>query len=266
MKKGFVSIYVLLLLLILSVSIAFINDQSKNNQEIKSSLLDKKQATYDAESSINIYLKEEKESLLAYIDSDFDRDISTLSEEKIANLKEDSVYYKNNNRKINLTRVKNFYRDDLKEPNKKAYKISNESVYKSSLGEARAYIDASINPILLEKNPISYDENKEYIDKLGISDYEILDNKDFDKKKEYEPCVIVDGDIKLKKNINIKGILIVKGNIDINGKSLTVDGLLACNGYNQDKLSYTNDYELFKDSIGNLDSKYSLQIISKQAY
>lgn len=266
MKKGFISIYVLLLLLILSVSIAFINDQSKNNHEIKSSLLDKKQATYDAESSINIYLKEEKESLLTYINNDFGRDISTLSEEKIANLKEDSVYYKNNNRKIYLTRVKDFYRDDLIDANTKIYRVYNESVYKSSLGEARAYISASINPILLQKKPISYYENKEYIDKLGISDYEILDNKAFNKKKEYGPCVIVDGDIKLKKNINIKGILIVKGNIDINGKSLTVDGLLACNGYSQDKLTYTNDYELFKDNIGNLDSKYSLQIISKQAY
>ena len=266
MKKGFISIYVLLLLLILSVSIAFINDQSENNQEIKSSLLDKKHATYDAESSINIYLKEEKESLLAYIDSDFDRDISNFSEDEIANLKEESISYKNNNRKINLTRVKDFYRDDLKDTNTKIYRVYNESVYKSSLGEARAYIDASINPILLEKNPISYDENKEYIDKLGINDYEILDNKDFNKRKEYGPCVIVDGDIKLKKNINIKGILIVKGKIDHNGKSLTVNGLLACDGYNQDKLSYTNDYELFKDNIGNLNSKYSLQIISKQAY
>lgn len=266
MKKGFISIYVLLLLLILSVSIAFISDQSENNQEIKSSLLDKKQATYDAESSINIYLKEEKESLLAYIDSDFDRDISNLSKDEIANLKEDSVYYKNNNRKIYLTRVKDFYRDDLKDTNTKIYRVYNESVYNSSLGEARAYIDVSINPILLEKNPISYDENKEYIDKLGINDYEILDNKAFNKKKEYGPCAIVEGDIKLTKDANIKGILIVKGKIDHNGKSLTVDGLLACNGYSQDKLSYTNDYELFKDSIGNLDSKYSLQIISKQAY
>ena len=266
MKKGFISIYVLLLLLILSVSIAFINDQSENNQEIKSSLLDKKQATYDAESSINIYLKEEKERLLTYIDSDFDRDISTLSEDAIANLKEDSVYYKNNNRKIYLTRVKDFYRDDLKDTNTKIYRVYIESVYKSSLGEARAYISASINPILLQKKPISYDENKEYIDKLGISDYEILDNKVFNKKKEYGPCVIVEGDMKLTKDANIKGILIVKGKIDHNGKSLTVDGLLACNGYSQDKLSYTNDYELFKDNIGNLDSKYSLQIISKQAY
>lgn len=266
MKKGFVSIYVLLLLLILSVSIAFISDQSENNQEIKSSLLDKKQATYDAESSINLYLKEEKESLLAYIDSDFDRDISTLSEEEIANLKEDIVYYKNNKRKINLTRVKDFYRDDLKEANKKTYKVSNESVYKSSIGEARVYISASINPVLLQKEPISYNENKEYIDNLGINTYEVLDSKDFNKKKEYSPCVIVEGDMKLTKDANIKGILIVKGKIDHNGKRLTVDGLLACNGYSQDKLSYTNDCEMFKDNIGNLDSKYSLQIISKQAY
>lgn len=131
MKKGFISIYVLLLLLILSVSIAFINDQSKNNHEIKSSLLDKKQATYDAESNINIYLKEEKESLLTYINNDFGRDISTLSEEKIANLKKDSVYYKNNNRKIYLTRVKDFYRDDLIDANTKIYRVYNESVYKS---------------------------------------------------------------------------------------------------------------------------------------
>ena len=93
-----------------------------------------------------------------------------------------------------------------------------------------------------------------------------MDNKSFNKKKEYGSCVIVEGDMKLTKDANIKGILIVKGKIDLNGKSLTVDGLLACNGYSQDKLSYTNDYELFKDNIGNLDSKYSLQIISKQAY
>lgn len=266
MKKGFISIYVLLILLILSVSIAFISDQNENNQEIKSSLLDKKQATYDAESSINIYLKEEKESLLAYIDSDFYRDISTLSKDDIANLKEESISYKNNNRKIYLTRVKDFYRDDLKDVNTKTYKISNESVYQSSLGEARAYIKASINPILLEKNPISYDENKEYIEKLGIIDYEVLDNKTFNKKKEYRPCVIVDGDVKLAKDTSIKGILIIKGKIDTNGKSLTVDGLLACNGYSKDKLTYTNDYDLFKYNIGNLDEKYSLQIISKQAY
>ena len=266
MKKGFISIYVLLLLLILSVSIAFINDQSVNNQEIKSSLLDKKQATYDAESSVNIYLKEEKESLLAYIESDFDRDINALSKDKIANLKEESISYKNNNRKIYLTRVKDFYRDDLKDANTKIYRVYNESVFKSSLGEARAYIKASINPILLEKNPISYDENKEYIDKLGIGDYEILDNKAFNKKKEYRPCVIVDGDMKLAKDTSIKGILIVKGKIDTNGKSLTVDGLLACNGYSRDKLTYINDYDLFKNNIGNLDEKYSLQIISKQAY
>lgn len=266
MKKGFVSIYVLLLLLILSVSIAFISNQSENNQEIKSSLLDKKQATYDAESSINIYLKEEKESLLTYIDSDFDRDISNLSKDEIANLKEDSVYYKNNNKKINLTRVKDFYKDDLKEPNKKTYKISNESVYKSSIGEARAYISASINPILFQKNPISYDENKEYMDNLGINTYEVLDSKDFNKKKDYRSCVIVNGDIKLTKDINIRGILIVKGNIDINGKSLNVNGLLACNSVSEENLTYTNDYEVFKNNIENLEEKYSLQIISKQAY
>ena len=266
MKKGFVSIYVLLLLLILSVSIAFISNQSENNQEIKSSLLDKKQATCDAESSINIYLKEEKESLLAYIDSDFDRDISNLSKDEIANLKEDSVYYKNNYRKINLTRVKDFYKDDLKEPNKKTYKISNESVCKSSIGEARAYISASINPILLQKNPISYKENKEYIDSLGINNYEVLDSKDFNKKKDYISCVIVNGDIKLTKDINIRGILIVKGNIDLNGKSLNVNGLLACNSFSEENLTYTNDYEIFKNNIENLEEKYSLQIISKQAY
>lgn len=211
-------------------------------------------------------MREEKESLLAYIDSDFYRDISNLSKDDIANLKEESISYKNNNRKIYLTIVKDFYRDDLKDANTKIYRVYNESVYQSSLGEARVYIDASINPILLEKKPISYDENKEYIEKLGIGDYEVLDNKTFNKKKEYRPCVIVDGDVKLAKDTNIKGILIVKGKIDTNGKSLTVDGLLACNGYSQDKLSYTNDYEFFKNNIGNLDEKYSLQIISKQAY
>ena len=52
MKRGFISIYVLLVLLFISVSIAFLARQVQNNTDIESDLYAKKEAIYDAQSQI----------------------------------------------------------------------------------------------------------------------------------------------------------------------------------------------------------------------
>ena len=266
MKKGFVSIFALLILLTLSISLAFINEQARNKLEIKENILDKKQASYDAESSINIFLKENKDKLLTYIDKDFARDISsTKDEDEVANLKEETISYKDKARRINITRVKGFYgtaKDD------RIYKVSNESIYKSSMGEARAYIDVKINPILNKENHANYQENKDYFDELKLKDVRYIENKNLKNKEKsmYEGVVIANESLKLKYDLEVEGILIVKGDIDLNGNKLIVKGLLICDSVEDKNLSYANDYKVYKKYFNDLENLYTLQIISKQAY
>ncbi len=56
MKKGFITIYVLLVLLFLSVSIAFVSRQVQSKNDLSKDLLTKKQAVYEAESRVNIFV------------------------------------------------------------------------------------------------------------------------------------------------------------------------------------------------------------------
>lgn len=80
MKKGFISIYTLIIFLILSLTITFIYTQNENTNEYINDLYNKKQAQYLAESILNIY-----------IDSNY---------EKIKNeILKDNEYYKNEDRK-----------------------------------------------------------------------------------------------------------------------------------------------------------------------
>ncbi|MDU7411712.1 MAG: hypothetical protein E7L04_04365 [Anaerococcus sp.] len=80
MKKGFISIYTLIIFLILSLTITFIYTQNENTNEYINDLYNKKQAQYLAESILNIY-----------IDSNY---------EKIKNeILKENEYYKNEDRK-----------------------------------------------------------------------------------------------------------------------------------------------------------------------
>ena len=63
MKKGFISILTLFVLLVLSLTITFIYQQNINNSEYISDLYNKKQAQYLAESVINKYLVENYDEL-----------------------------------------------------------------------------------------------------------------------------------------------------------------------------------------------------------
>lgn len=60
MKKGFVSIYVLLILLAFGLTISFIYKENETNFDSVSSLYYKKFAMYEAESALNIIMAEKK--------------------------------------------------------------------------------------------------------------------------------------------------------------------------------------------------------------
>ena len=58
MKKAFISIYVLLILLVCGLTISFIYKENETNYDVVESMYDKKQAMYEAESFLNIILEE----------------------------------------------------------------------------------------------------------------------------------------------------------------------------------------------------------------
>lgn len=58
MKKAFISIYVLLILLVCGLTISFIYKENETNYDVALSMYDKKQAMYEAESFLNIILEE----------------------------------------------------------------------------------------------------------------------------------------------------------------------------------------------------------------
>ncbi len=58
MKKAFISIYVLIILLLLSLSVSFITGQNEVDTELSNDISDKKQSLFDAESFVNVLIEE----------------------------------------------------------------------------------------------------------------------------------------------------------------------------------------------------------------
>ncbi|KGF03549.1 hypothetical protein [Anaerococcus lactolyticus] len=58
MKKAFISIYVLLILLVCGLTIGFIYKENETNYDVAKSMYAKKEAMYEAESFLNIIIEE----------------------------------------------------------------------------------------------------------------------------------------------------------------------------------------------------------------
>lgn len=58
MKKAFISIYVLLILLVCGLTISFIYKENETNYDVAKSMYVKKEAMYEAESFLNIIIEE----------------------------------------------------------------------------------------------------------------------------------------------------------------------------------------------------------------
>ncbi|MCW6678131.1 hypothetical protein NH286_03055 [Anaerococcus sp. NML200574] len=58
MKKAFISIYVLIILLLLALSVSFIAGQNQVDTELSNEINDKKQSLFDAESFANVLIEE----------------------------------------------------------------------------------------------------------------------------------------------------------------------------------------------------------------
>ncbi|WP_297281570.1 hypothetical protein [uncultured Anaerococcus sp.] len=126
MKKGFISIVTLFVLLVLSLTISFVYKQNINTSEYSKDLYNKKQAQYLSESIINKYLTENYDQLEEIIlkDSQKQRKIKGLTKTDSYNLNTNqSVVYKGVAYNIKVSHV---YRED---------EVKLQDVYRISLAD-----------------------------------------------------------------------------------------------------------------------------------
>ena len=155
MKKAFISVYTLIVLFIISLTITYIYNQQKNSASYAKGLYEKKQAQYLAESIMNTFMEENSDQVAEIILGDYDKKI----EEDTKKIKKQTKslgykYYKygNKNYKINISRVGNDYRKEIDG----LYLIFLDDV---SVGDSKA--DSEIYIKVFDKK----DENDEEFDK-----------------------------------------------------------------------------------------------------
>lgn len=113
MKKAFISIYALFVLLIVSLTITFIYNQQKSTSSYANTLYEKKQAQYLAESIINSFVEDNSDWIAELIINDYDESKNkeeTSSRFIIENQKYifgDKIYY------INISRIYHQNRKEL---------------------------------------------------------------------------------------------------------------------------------------------------------
>ncbi len=155
MKKAFISVYTLIVLFIISLTITYIYNQQKNSASYAKGLYEKKQAQYLAESIMNTFMEENSDQVAEIILGDYDKKI----EEDTKKIKKQTKslgykYYKygNKNYKINISRVGNDFRKEIDD----LYLIFLDDV---RVGDSKA--DSEIYIKVFDKK----DENDEEFDK-----------------------------------------------------------------------------------------------------
>ena len=95
MKKAFISVYTLIVLLILSLTITYIYNQQKNSASYAKGLYEKKQAQYLAESIMNSFMEENSDKVAEIVIKDYDDDQEkkTIEETTKENIKTKPLGY-----------------------------------------------------------------------------------------------------------------------------------------------------------------------------
>lgn len=265
MKKGFVTIYVLLILLFLSISIAFVSRQVQSKNDLSKDLLTKKQAVYEAESRVNIFVNDYESEIKEYILEDYKRLIDEdLSDADHANAKEFYIDYNNSNKKIMLMRVIDLNIAPRKD---KVYRIFEYIYYKNVLAEANIYLRARENILLSSEEILSYEDIKDELNKFEFKKDKTIYNEipDTSKENPYKGVIILDKDMTIDKDLYVEGILISKGKLDTKGKSIRVKGLVILDRDNE-KIECKKDYGPIIDNIVNKNDLIELQILSSHSF
>lgn len=298
-KRGFLSIYVLIILTLLSISLTFIYEQGKNNNDLNKNLYDRKKAIYYLESIYNIVFDDE-DRLVKKLEEINKIDDNLLHEFKFKYFdKEESIKIKKQKensfslKKIEIVGDSKARLDVLFELKEK-YKLKNDS--KIILGNDfddffenlkfkekklemhedfeinKDYDNLSIktnNNLYVKK--IKLQKNSNIIsDKINLSNHSNLDEKNINKTetaRKISGIVVIGKDLILENDLILDGLLIIKGDIiSKNNSKLTINGQIISKKDLDDEVKYFYKKERSLDYINDIKNPKYVEIKSKKVY
>lgn len=300
-KRGFLSVYVLLILVLLSISLSFIFNQAQNNQDSNKDIYNRKKAIYKEE-SIYYIIFDNKENLiktLEEVDKINDNswhpyNIKYFNQiEKFRCKKISDTYFSINSvNEIDDSRaelqvllyLKEKY--ELKEEEKIILADKFDEFYKNikfKTKEFKEYENYQINNDR-ENTFLKINKNLNIKDKKGksneISDEKIQEKNESNLKNKEENysnkskapirisgIVIIGNDLILENDLILDGLLIIKGDIISKNKSkLTINGqIISENDYsNLVKYTYYKDKAL--NYINDIENPKYIEIKSKKVF
>ncbi|MDU6547404.1 hypothetical protein [Anaerococcus vaginalis] len=299
-KRGFLSIYVLIILLLLSVSLTFIYEQAINNNDSNKDLYDRKKAIYELESLYSIIV-DDKKTLL--------EDVEIVNENNdnlwhpfyfdYFDKKEEVKIQKQNEKEFVLRSVKNIGNSkailemvlDLRNKyalreNKKIILDENFDEFYKNLKFKQNKFEEFENFTLendLEKRFLKI--NNQLVVKEEKMSSEILNDDNLEKNqsnlsneeknfsnktktpRRISGIVIIGKDLILENDLVLDGLLIIKGGIiSKNNSKLIIDGQLISKNDYTNIVDYSYNKEKSLDYIDDIENPKFIEIKSKKVF
>lgn len=299
-KRGFLSIYVLIILLLLSISLTFIYEQAINNSDSNKDLYDRKKAIYELESLYSIIV-DDKKTLLEDVEivNENDDNLWHPFYFYYFDKKEEVKIQKQNGKEFVLRSVKKIGNSkailemvlDLRNKyalreNKKIILDENfDEFYKNLKFKQNKFEEfenlklendlenrfLKINNQLVVKeekisSEISNDDNLEK-NQSNLSNEE----KNFSNKtktpRRISGIVIIGKDLILENDLVLDGLLIIKGYIiSKNNSKLIIDGQLISKNDYTNIVDYSYNKEKSLDYVDDIENPKFIEIKSKKAF
>lgn len=299
-KRGFLSIYVLIILLLLSISLTFIYEQAINNNDSNKDLYDRKKAIYELESLYSIIV-DDKKTLLEDVEivNENDDNLWHPFYFYYFDEKEEVKIQKQNKKEFVLRSVKNIGNSkailemvlDLRNKyalreNKKIILDENFDEFYKNLNFKQNKFEEfenfklendlenrffKINNQLIVKeekisSEISNDDNLEK-NQSNLSNEE----KNFSNKtktpRRISGIVIIGKDLILENDLVLDGLLIIKGDIiSKNNSKLIIDGQLISKNDYTNIVDYSYNEEKSLDYIDDIENPKFIEIKSKKVF
>lgn len=299
-KRGFLSIYVLIILLLLSISLTFIYEQAINNNDSNKDLYNRKKAIYELESLYSIIVDDKKTLLedveivnenddnlwhpfyFYYFDEKEEVKIQKQNEKefvlrsvkKIGNSKAilemvldlRNKYALRENKKIILDENFDEFYKNLKFKQNKFEEFEN---LKLENDLENRFLKINNQLVVKEEkisNEISSDDNLEK-NQSNLSNEE----KNFSNKtktpRRISGIVIIGKDLILENDLVLDGLLIIKGGIiSKNNSKLIIDGQLISKKDYTNIVDYSYNKEKSLDYIDDIENPKFIEIKSKKVF
>lgn len=302
-KRGFLSIYVLIILLLLSISLTFIYEQAINNNDSNKDLYDRKKAIYELESLYSIIL-EDKKTLLEDVEIAIENDdnlwhpfyfyyFDEKEEVKIQKQNEKEFVLRSvkkiGNSKAILEMVLDLRNKYALRENKKIILDENFDEFYKNLKFKQNKFEEFEN-LKLENNlenrflkiggQLIVKREKEKITSSEISNDDNLEKnqsnlsneqKNFSNKiktpRRISGIVIISKDLILENDLVLDGLLIIKGGIiSKNNSKLIIDGQIISKNDYTNIVDYSYNEEKSLDYIDDIENPKFIEIKSKKVF